>query len=201
MHLDQIRLDFFFVLFQTRIFQLADKIVLTKSPNHSLKNQSEFVDYNFTRNKSFTNEFTYHLSSPEFPPLEVYNDPTFLYPIELLWLQICVDTSFLHVKKQPKKLTQKSIRTCTLQFDEKKKVSQMKSHTIFRPLNFLRQRLMMIQRFLSLSLYDDYYCHCQHCLLPRLHYLALPLRWFCKGKFGDLVNMGYYLQLTIRKPS
>ena len=127
-----LRLDFFSVLFCTRIFQLGDKIAPKKSPKDLLKNQSEFVRYNFIK---------------------------------------------------------------------KKEVSQMKSHTIFRPLNFLRQRLMMIQRFLSLSLYDDYYCHCQHCLLPRLHYLALPLRWFCKGKFGDLVNMGYYLQLTIRKPS
>ena len=58
---------------------------------------------------------TMHLSSPEFPPLEVNNDPAFPYPIGLPCPQKCF-------KKEPQKPTQKS--DCN--FTRKKEVSQMK---------------------------------------------------------------------------
>ena len=63
--------------FATLLVYFGDKIVSKKSQKNLLKNQLEFVHYNFTRKKSFTNEVAYHLSSPEFPPLEVDDDPTF----------------------------------------------------------------------------------------------------------------------------
>ena len=63
-----------------------------KEPKNLLKNQLEFVSYNFTRKKSFTNEVTYHLSSPEFPPLEVDDDPTFPVIVSVWWLLLPLPT-------------------------------------------------------------------------------------------------------------
>ena len=64
-----------------------------KEPKNLLKNQSEFCTLQFDEKKrSFTNEVTYHLSSPEFPPLEVDDDPTFPVIVSVWWLLLPLPT-------------------------------------------------------------------------------------------------------------